>query len=186
MDAKKNQPVFGEGFWLICIAVGVLLLGIVCFFSRREDLHSCERRMSVTVEFIKEQVGSYSKYNKIAMAKALVRETTAVPRLAGISMDCDEGTLHRLAEDVWVTGISVLDAQCELLCEYTTDGVGYEELRAGIAPERLANVLAYPQQQVPTDHILSLLQSAGPIAELTLHERSMDRMIADMYQEMAL
>lgn len=47
-------------------------------------------------------------------------------------------------------------------------------------------VLAYPQQQVPTDHILSLLQSAGPIAELTLHERSMDRMIADMYQEMAL
>ena len=140
MDAKKNQPVFGEGFWLICIAVGVLLLGIVCFFSRREDLHSCERRMSVTVEFIKEQVGSYSKYNKIAMAKALVRETTAVPRLAGISMDCDEETLHRLAEDVWVTGISVLDAQCELLCEYTTDGVGYEELRAGIAPERLANV----------------------------------------------
>ena len=47
-------------------------------------------------------------------------------------------------------------------------------------------VLAYPQQQVSTDHILSLLQSAGPIAELTLHERSMDRMIADMYQEMAL
>ena len=47
-------------------------------------------------------------------------------------------------------------------------------------------VLAYPQQQVPTDHILSLLQSVGPIAELTLHERSMDRMIADMYREMAL
>ena len=47
-------------------------------------------------------------------------------------------------------------------------------------------VLTYPQQQVPTDHILTLLQSAGPIAELTLHERSMDRMIADMYREMAL
>ena len=47
-------------------------------------------------------------------------------------------------------------------------------------------VLTYPQQQVPTDHILTLLQSAGPIAELTLHERSMDHMIADMYREMAL
>lgn len=125
MDAKKYQPVFGEGFWLICIAVGVLLLGIVCFFSRREDLHSCERRMSVTVEFIKEQTGSYSKYNKIAMAKALVRETTAVPRLADISIDCDEETLRRLAEDVWVTGISVLNERSEILCEYTTDGVGY-------------------------------------------------------------
>ena len=47
-------------------------------------------------------------------------------------------------------------------------------------------VLTYPQREIAADRMLSLLQSAGPIAELTLHERSMDRMIADMYQEMAL
>ena len=145
MDAEKDQPITKGAFWLICITVGVLLLTAVYFFARRSDLRSCERRMSMTVEFVKEQAGSYSKYNKIAMAKALVRETSALTQLAGIPMDCDEETLHRRAEDVLVTGISVLDTQCELLCEYTSDGVGYEELRAGIAPERLANVLAYPQ-----------------------------------------
>ena len=133
MDAEKNQPITKGAFWLICITVGVLLLTAVYFFARRSDLRSCERRMSMTVEFVKEQAGSYSKYNKIARAKALVRETSALTQLAGISMDCDEETLHRRAEDAWVTGISVLDAQCELLCEYTSDGVGYEELRAGIA-----------------------------------------------------
>lgn len=47
-------------------------------------------------------------------------------------------------------------------------------------------VLTYPQKVISTDCILSQLQRAGAIAELTLHERSIDRMIADMYQEMAL
>ena len=47
-------------------------------------------------------------------------------------------------------------------------------------------VLTYPQAVLPTDRMLALLQSAGVIAEMTLHERSIDHMIADMYQEMAL
>lgn len=47
-------------------------------------------------------------------------------------------------------------------------------------------IIAYPPAQVPTDRMLALLQSAGSIAEMTLHERSIDHMIADMYREMAL
>jgi len=34
--------------------------------------------------------------------------------------------------------------------------------------------------------MLTLLQSGGAIAEMTLHERNIDHMIADMYREMAL
>lgn len=93
MNAKKERPIFGGEFWLICIAVGVLLMSLVCFFSRRADLSSCERRMKVTVDFIKEQAGSYLQYNEIAVAKALMRETTAVQRVAEIPFDCDEETL---------------------------------------------------------------------------------------------
>ena len=47
-------------------------------------------------------------------------------------------------------------------------------------------VLTYPLAQFPTDRMLALLQSGGPIAEMTLHERSIDHMIADMYKELAL
>ena len=54
MDAEKNQPITKGAFWLICITVGVLLLTAVYFFARRSDLGSCERRMSMTVEFVKE------------------------------------------------------------------------------------------------------------------------------------
>ncbi len=47
-------------------------------------------------------------------------------------------------------------------------------------------VLTYPPRELATDRMLSLLQSAGTIAEMTLHERNVDHMIADMYREMAL
>lgn len=145
MNAKKERPIFEGEFWLICIAAGVLLMSLVCFFSRRADLSSCERRMKVTVDFIKEQAGSYLQYNEIAVAKALMRETTVVQRVAEIPFDCDEETLEQYAKDMWATGVSVLNEKGELVREYTTDGVGYEELRKNIAPKRLENVLAYPQ-----------------------------------------
>ena len=103
MSAKKERPIFEGEFWLICIAVGVFLMSLVCFFSRQADLSSCERRMKVTVDFIKEQAGSYLQYNDIAVAKALMRETTAVQRVAEIPFDCDEETLEQYAKDMWAT-----------------------------------------------------------------------------------
>ena len=47
-------------------------------------------------------------------------------------------------------------------------------------------VVAYPPAEFPTARLLEVLQSGGVIAEMTLHERSIDHMIADMYREMAL
>jgi len=49
-----------------------------------------------------------------------------------------------------------------------------------------AFVITYPPKELPTDRMLTLLQSGGAIAEMTLHERNIDHMIADMYREMAL
>ena len=46
--------------------------------------------------------------------------------------------------------------------------------------------IAYAPAQVPTAQLLSLLQSAGPIRELTAQPQNVDHLIADMYREMAL
>lgn len=48
------------------------------------------------------------------------------------------------------------------------------------------HIITYPPKELPTDRMLTLLQSGGAIAEMTLHERNIDHMIADMYREMAL
>ncbi|MBQ9299707.1 MAG: ATP-binding cassette domain-containing protein [Clostridia bacterium] len=46
--------------------------------------------------------------------------------------------------------------------------------------------ISYAPAQVPTAHLLSLLQAAGPIRELTAQPQSIDRLIAAMYREMDL
>ena len=46
--------------------------------------------------------------------------------------------------------------------------------------------IAYSPQQLPTAQLLSLLQSAGPIRELTAQSENIDHLIAAMYREMAL
>ena len=46
--------------------------------------------------------------------------------------------------------------------------------------------IEYAPGQLPTAQLLSLLQSAGPIRELTAQTQSVDHLIADMYREMDL
>ncbi|MBQ9197261.1 MAG: ATP-binding cassette domain-containing protein [Clostridia bacterium] len=46
--------------------------------------------------------------------------------------------------------------------------------------------IAYAPSQTPTAQLLSVLQSAGPIRELTAQPQNIDRLIAAMYREMDL
>ena len=46
--------------------------------------------------------------------------------------------------------------------------------------------IVYAPETMPTAHLLSLLQSAGAIRELTAQPQNIDRLIAAMYKEMAL
>ena len=48
------------------------------------------------------------------------------------------------------------------------------------------HVITYDPASVPVDRLLSLLQSAGPIAEMTAQSQSIDHLIARMYEEMQL
>ena len=46
--------------------------------------------------------------------------------------------------------------------------------------------LVYRPETLPTAELLSLLQQAGPIRELTVQPQNIDHLIADMYREMGL
>ena len=46
--------------------------------------------------------------------------------------------------------------------------------------------IVYSPQALPTAELLSLLQQAGPIREMTIQPQNIDHMIAEMYQELAL
>ena len=146
MNSNHLQTIFGKKFWLVCIAVGISLFGAVFALSRRADMQNCEQRLTGVMEFIKAQSADYTKYNDTAVAKSLVREAAAISALEDLSRDCDEAALSEYARMLWLTGISVLDAQGDLVCEYTENGTGYAQLQSGIKLEPILSVIDYPQK----------------------------------------
>ena len=109
-------------------------------------MQNCEQRLTGVMEFIKAQSADYTKYNDTAVAKSLVREAAAINALEDLSLDCDEAALSEYARMLWLTGISVLDAQGDLVCEYTENGTGYAQLQSGIKLEPILSVIDYPQK----------------------------------------
>ncbi len=146
MNSNHLQTIFGKKFWLVCIAVGISLFGVVFALSRQADIQNCEQRLAGALEFIKAQSADYTKYNDTAVAKSLVREAAAVHALEGLSLGCDEAALLEYARTLWLTGVSVLNAQGELVCEYTENGTGYAQLQSGIKMEPILSVIDYPQK----------------------------------------
>ncbi len=165
MIGNHLQTIFGKKFWLACIAVGLFILGIVFALSRQADIQNCEQRLTGAIEFIKEQSSEYTKYNDTAIAKGLVREATAVHALEELSLDCDEAALSEHAKELWLTGISVLDAQGELVCEYTENGVGYAQLQPGIKTEPILSVIGYPQKT----YVKRVELDGGGFADVAVH-----------------
>ncbi len=146
MNSNHLQTIFGKKFWLVCIAVGISLFGVVFALSRRADIQNFEQRLTGVIEFKKAQSADYKKYNDTAVAKSLVREAAAVHALEGLSLGCDEAALLEYARTLWLTGVSVLNAQGELVCEYTENGTGYAQLQSGIKMEPILSVIDYPQK----------------------------------------
>ena len=145
LNSKNRKPRSRKAFACLCLAGGLLFLGMVFGLSRYSDMQSCEHRMNELIDFVKEQSSAYVQYNETAVAKALVRGTTAMQELDGLTLDCGEDALRQYTERLWLTGVSVVDAKGRLVCEYSTDGIGYAQLQTDLEPERVLAVVGHPQ-----------------------------------------
>ena len=145
LNSKNRRPLSRKAFAGLCLAGGLVFLSLVFGLSRYADMQDCARRMNEVISFVKEQSSSYVQYNEIAIAKALVRGTTAIQELDGLTLDSGEDALRQYTERLWLTGVSVVDAKGRLVCEYSTDGIGYARLQTDLEPERVLAVVGHPQ-----------------------------------------
>ena len=145
---RKTDATPNKRKWAIYLIVGVLLLVGVIFVSGKNQHRLTEERFDQTLDFIKSQSTSYEKYNDIVTAKALRHEAVSVHHLADDpTLDLsDSQCLKDQAEELWLTGISVLDSNGTLLCEYTADGVGYAQLEDQLKRATVLDALRYPQK----------------------------------------
>ena len=177
---RKTDATPNKRKWAIYLIVGVLLLVGAAFFSGKNELRLTEERFDQTLDFIKSQSTSYEKYNDIVTAKALRHEAVSVHQLADDpTLDLsDSQCLEDQAEALWLAGISVLDSNGTLLCEYTADGVGYAQLEDQLKRDTVLDALRYPQKT----YVKQLLLEDGSAVDVAVRRSASEDVVLLAYR----
>ena len=146
--AHKNRTLSDARRWGIYLIVGVLFMAGIVFLSGWRALRTAEGRFCQTLDFVKSQSTSFEKYNDTVAAKALRRAAVSVHQLAqDPALDLsDPQCLKKQTETLWLTGISVLAPDGSLLCESTTNGIGYARFGEQLKNDAVLDVFSYPQK----------------------------------------
>ena len=176
--ARKNRTTPDTWRWGIYLVIGVLFMAVVVFFSGWRALRTTEARFCQILDFVKSQSTSFEKYNDTVVAKTLRRTAVSVHQLAqDPALDLsDPQCLNRQAELLWLTGISVLSPDGTLLCESTTNGIGYA--RFGSQLNTVLDVFSYPQKT----YLKRFLLEDGSAVDVAAHRAESKEVILLAYR----
>ena len=165
--ARKNRTTPDKRNWTAYLIIGVLLMAGVAFFSSWRAMRTAEERFCQILDFVKSQSTRYEKYNDTVAAKTLRRTAVSVQALADDpALDfSDPQCLKKETERLWLTGISVLDPEGTLLCEYTANGVGYARFGDQLRTDAALDVFRYPQKT----YMKRVLLEDGSVVDVTAH-----------------
>ena len=165
--ARKNRTTSDKKIWAVYLIVGVLLMVGATFLSSWRAMRTAEERFCQTLEFVKSQSTSFEKYNDTITAKALRRAAVAIHQLAeDPALDLsDPQCLNRQTEKLWLTGISVLGPDGALLCESTTNGIGYARFGDQLKNDAVLDVLSYPRKT----YVKRVLLEDGSAVDVAAH-----------------
>ena len=165
--AHKNRTLSDARRWGIYLIVGVLFMAGIVFLSGWRALRTAEGRFCQTLDFVKSQSTSFEKYNDTVAAKALRRAAVSVHQLAqDPALDLsDPQCLKEQTEKRWLTGISVLAPDGTLLCESTTNGIGYARFGEQLKNDAVLDVFSYPQKT----YLKRVLLEDGAAVDIVAH-----------------
>ena len=143
MKISKSYKKNNKQFWIITVLIGVLLSSVTCFWSATYDIKNAQIKLSSTIEFIKERYASTTKYNDTAIARSLIRSSVSVGELVNETDLSSSEVLKEYCDNLWLTGISILDNNGNLIIEYTTDGTGFNEFKSKLEFSAIADSVSF-------------------------------------------
>ena len=178
--ARKNRTISDTWRWGLYLVIGVLFMVGVVFFSSWQALHATEARFCQILDFVKSQSTSFEKHNDTVVAKTLRRAAVSVHQLAQApALDLsDPQCLNRQAELLWLTGISVLSPDGTLLCESTTNGIGYARFGSQLKNDAVLDVFSYPQKT----YLKRVLLEDGSAVDVAAHRAESKEVILLAYR----
>ena len=165
--AHKNRTLPDTWRWGLHLIVGVLFMAGIVSLSGWRALRTTEERFCQTLDFVKSQSTSFEKYNDTVVAKTLRRTAVSVHQLAqDPALDLsDPQCLKKQTETLWLTGISVLAPDGTLLCESTTNGIGYARFGDQLKNDAVLDVFSYPRKT----YVKRVLLEDGSAVDVAAH-----------------
>ncbi len=143
MKNKKSDKIFDKYFWTIIIVIGVVLTSITVKWSSDYDLKNAQTMLIQRIDFVKDRYASTSQYNDTAIARSLIRSSVSINELDDKSDYTNYDVLKDYCDRLWLTGLSILDGQGNLIAEYTEDGTGFNEFKTGLEFSAIQDTLTY-------------------------------------------
>ena len=149
---KKSVPT-EKKFWIISIAVGICLVVLsVCFFSNA-DKEKKEANLLDTVNYVKVQCSTYTHYNESSESKSLLRAIEGTRQVSkNIAAETenkktlDNQLLKESAEQLWLTGIAILDIDGNIVCEYSANESLLPEIKECVEKEIVLDTAIYDEK----------------------------------------
>ncbi len=140
---KRPGTFSGKSFITVAIAAGVALALAVAFVSIYIGRHNCDAKLATNIEYIKRQYSNYIEFNNTEAAKSLMRKAETARLIQDCNEDVTTEHLHMHAEELTVTGITVIDENCAVIAEYTEDGAGYASFRHMLNTDTISRVMQH-------------------------------------------
>ena len=134
----------------IAAAIGAVLVIVVGFNTMRAESAQTREQLGNTIDYVKEQCTTYTRYNAAAVTKSLMRimdNAQQVNRNIGYEGSAvDEERLRFYAQEQRLTGIILLDTDGSVQCEYNGNLLNFLTLQEYIERDTVLDVVRYPQK----------------------------------------
>ena len=160
MTEEWKKIIIRYHYIVVCILMGLLVLGGVFVGSIQTDLNTAEKHFSDTISYIKEQCTGYDNLNLASETKSLMRVMENVQHLCSDiererelddSFVLDDAAVAQYLRSYTITGALLLTPEGKVECSASTDGLTDDPLTADELPQTLSrttllNVADHPQQ----------------------------------------
>ena len=148
LQVKKGKAT--RRYERIAAAIGAVLVILVGFRTVRAGSAQTREQLGNTIDYVKEQCTTYTRYNAASVTKSLMRimdNAQQVNRNIGYEgSTVDEERLRFYAQEQRLTGIILLDTDGRVQCEYNGDLLNFLTLQEYIERDTVLDVVRYPQK----------------------------------------
>ena len=148
LQVKKGKAT--RRYERIAAAIGAVLVIVVGFNTVRAESAQTREQLGNTIDYVKEQCTTYTRYNAASVTKSLMRimdNAQQVNRNIGYEGSAvDEDRLRFYAQEQRLTGIILLDTDGSVQCEYNGDLLNFLTLQEYIERDTVLDVVRYPQK----------------------------------------